>query len=290
MGFIATKGNPKEYLVTIDCVAMTHNGLVRSGNEDCILCDGWIRNRRMEGPADFSFANGRNDVRVFAVADGLGGHSSGEVASQFALSKLCSAIIDLPSVSEDSIAGVVSDTHKALFAMSTADPSYRCMGTTVAGLVIDAPSSVHLFHVGDSRIYRRQERFLELATIDDRLVPTGYGEAESEFHQTSSLLQCLGGISEFSEIVPHVVRYEMSDLPETFLLCTDGLSDMLTQDEIEESLYDSHHQTVLTLFERVCAAGAKDNVSIMVVSLTPLQAHDAPVISPGAEGLLGDLP
>ena len=82
----------------------------------------------------------------------------------------------------------------------------------------------------------------------------------------------------------------MSDLPETFLLCTDGLSDMLTQDEIEESLGDSHHQTVLALFERVCAAGAKDNVSIMVVSLPPLQAPDAPVISPRAEGLPGDLP
>jgi protein phosphatase len=243
----------------------------------------------MERPADFSFAH-VGKVRVFAVADGLGGHSSGEVASQFALSKLCSAVIDIPSISEDSIAGIVNDTHKALFAISKADPSYRCMGATVAGLVIDPLGSVYLFHAGDSRIYRRQERFLQLATIDDRPERTGYGEAESDFKQTWSILQCLGGMSEFSEIVPHVARFEISDVPETFLLCTDGLTDMLTQDEIEESLSDSHHQTVLALFERVRAAGAKDNVSIMVVALTPPpRPHDDPVISPRAVGPSGAL-
>ena len=68
----------------IDCIAFTHNGLVRSNNEDSILCDGWMRNRQMLGPAMFSFGPGALETSVFALADGLGGHSSGEVASLLA--------------------------------------------------------------------------------------------------------------------------------------------------------------------------------------------------------------
>lgn len=253
----------------IDCVAITHNGLVRMNNEDCILCDGWMRNWPMNEPTGFSFSTASPRLRIFAVADGLGGHSSGEVASQFALARLCSAVADLATVSEDSLADILQDTHKALFDVSRADPSYRGMGATVAGLVFDPAGAVYLFNVGDSRIYRRQERYLELTTIDDRLESGGYGEADPDSRSNSSLLQCLGGLSEFTKITPHVTRFEMSDIPETFLLCTDGVSDMLSQDELEEAFSESLEQTVRTLFERVRNAGAKDNVSILIVGISP---------------------
>ncbi len=268
----------------IDCVAITHNGLVRPNNEDCILCDGWLRNSPMDEPIGFSFSAGSPQLRVFAVADGLGGHSSGEVASQFALAKLCSAVANLATVSEDSLADLVRDTHKDLFVISRADPSYRGMGSTVAGLVVDPAGVVYLFHVGDSRIYRRQERFLELATSDDRLKSGGYGEADPESRSNSSLLQCLGGMIEFSKITPHVARFDMLDAPQMFLLCTDGVSDMLTQDEIEETLSESHEQTVRTLFERVRNAGATDNVSIMIVGIYP---EELQVVSPVTAELPG---
>lgn len=275
----------------IDCVAITHNGVVRPNNEDCILCDGWMRNSPMDEPIGFSSSAGSPRLRVFAVADGLGGHSSGEVASQFALARLCSAVADLATVSEDSIADLVQDTHKALFVVSGADPSYRGMGSTVAGLVVDPAGAVYLFHVGDSRIYRRQERFLELVTSDDRLESARYGEADPESRSNSSLLQCLGGLSEFSKITPHVARFDIADVPETFLLCTDGVSDILTQDEIEETLSESHEQTVRTLFERVRNAGAKDNVSIVIVGISPeLRPREIPVVSPAISGLPGGQP
>ena len=258
-----------------DCVAFTHNGLVRSNNEDCILCDGWMRNRQMHGPARFSVAPGALGTRVFALADGLGGHCSGEVASQFVLSKLCSSIADMPQVSEATIADALRDAHKALFNVSTADVSYKGMGATVAGVVVDRGGTVYLFHVGDSRIYRREDRFLQLLTTDDRLEAGGYGETDPDIQSTSSLLQCLGGLVEFSEIEPHVVRFEMSELSETFLLCSDGLSDMVSLDEMEESFSQSHDVTIRALFDRARAAGAKDNVSIMIVEVTPDQRPQA---------------
>jgi protein phosphatase len=274
--------------VKIDCVAFTHNGLVRSNNEDSILCDGWMRNRPMDEPIEFSFAPDSSEVRVFALADGLGGHSSGEVASQFALSRLCSAVAGSAAVSKDSLDALIQDVHKSLFNISAADPIYRGMGATVAGLLVEPKGLVHLFHVGDSRIYRREDRFLQLLTKDDRLESDGYGEANLGSHSKSSLLQCLGGLREFSQIDPHVTWFEMSDVPETFLLCSDGVSDMISQDEMEESMSDSHQTTVRTIFERVRNAGAKDNVSIIIVEVSPgSRPHETPLIPPASTGLTG---
>ena len=273
----------------IECVAFTHQGLIRPNNEDCLLCDGWLRNRPMDEPIGFSIAVEPSGVRIFALADGLGGHSSGELASQFALSKLCSAVIDLPQVSEDSLGTVIQDVHKSLFDVSKADPAYREMGATVAGLVVDSAGAVHLFHVGDSRIYRREGRFLQLLTKDDRFETSEYGVADPDSRTNSSLLQCLGGLQEFSQIAPHVVLFEMSAIPETFLLCSDGVSDMLSQDEIEESMSESHEATVRTLFERVRVAGAKDNVSILIVEISPkplpTTTTEVPLDMPGPPGV-----
>jgi PPM family protein phosphatase len=282
---IGCRGKREGKSVKLNCIVLTHNGLVRSGNEDCILCDGWIRNRQMLGPERFSFASGTPRTMVFALADGLGGHSAGEVASQFALSKLCSAIADMPEISEAAIANALSDVHKALFNFSIADLAYRGMGATVAGVVVDVTGVVHLFHVGDSRIYRKEDRFLQLLTADDRLEIGGYGETEPDIRPTYSLLQCLGGLVEFSEIEPHVVRFEMSDLSETFLLCSDGLSDMVSLDEMEASISQSHEATIGALFDRAIAAGAKDNVSIMIVEVAPdPQPKAVPSASPAETG------
>ena len=272
----------------IECVAFTHNGLVRANNEDCVLCDGWMRNQQMESPALFSIALEESGKRLFALADGLGGHSSGEVASQFSLSKLCSLIADLPQVSEASLADALRETHKAVFNVSTADPSYKGMGATVAGLAVDGAGGVYLFHVGDSRIYRREDRFLQQLTADDRLEAVGYGEVDPDVQAGAPLLQCLGGLTEFSEIEPHVARFEMSGRPETFLICSDGLSDMVLLDEMEESFSQSHEATARALFNRAREAGAKDNISILIVELTPdsqLQANSAEtVVEAGATG------
>lgn len=251
----------------ISCVAFTHQGLARPNNEDCILCDGWIRNRPMASPFRMTVECGSSSPCVFAVADGLGGHSSGEFASQFLLSKIGAAFSEMDAPSEPFITRTLRAAHKDLFDLSGATPAYRGMGATVAGLSVDSAGAVHLFHVGDSRVYRREDRYLQQLTKDDRPEPVEYGESDSESQTKTALLQCVGGLSQFSEIEPHVSRFEISGKPEVFLLCSDGLSDMLTHDEIEESISDSHEQTVRTLFDRVCKTGAKDNVSILIVEI-----------------------
>jgi serine/threonine protein phosphatase PrpC len=267
--------------VKIDCIAFTHNGLARPNNEDSILCDGWVRNRPMIEPLRMSFDGSSTAPRVFSLADGLGGHASGETASQFVLARICAAFTESTELSEDFLVKTLQDTHKALFELSSASPAYRGMGATVAGLALDETGTVRLFHVGDSRIYRREDRFLQLLTKDDRPEPSGYGESDSESDAKATLLQCLGGLTSFSEIVPHVGRFEMRDKQEVFLLCSDGLSDMLTLDEIEESMTEIHEESVRRLFESALAAGAKDNVSILIVEITP----DPVAVTPGVRSM-----
>lgn len=260
----------------IDCIAFTHNGLARTNNEDSILCDGWVRNRTMVEPLRMSFDCSSSAPSVFALADGLGGHASGETASQFVLARICAAFTESTEISDDFLVNTLQDAHKALFELSSASAAYRGMGATVAGLALDRTGAVWLFHVGDSRIYRREDRFLQLLTKDDRPELSVYGESDSESAAKATLLQCLGGLTSFSEIVSHVGRFEMGDKPEVFLLCSDGLSDMLTLDEIEESMTEVHEESVRRLFERVRAAGAKDNVSILIVEITPDHVAPAP--------------
>ena len=178
--------------MNIDCVAFTHNGLVRSNNEDSILCDGWIRNQPMSEPVSFSVKYEFLGARIFALADGLGGHSYGDFASQFVLSRISSAIAEAAEISQVFISQVLQDAHRSLFDISGAVSSYSGMGTTVAGLVICPTGLAYLFHVGDSRIYRREDRFLQLLTRDDRPDSSGYGDNANGTHPQSSLLQCRG--------------------------------------------------------------------------------------------------
>ncbi len=258
--------------MNIDCSAFTHNGIARPKNEDSILYDGWIRNQPMEEPVALITGPHPSGVHVFALADGLGGHSSGDIASQFVLTWIYAAIAESSEISQSSLTKILQDAHRALFEISSTVSSYRGMGSTVAGLVICPGGSVYLFHVGDSRIYRREDRFLQLLTKDDRLESAGYGENEQGNNTQTALLQCLGGLTKFSEITPHIFRMDVLDKPETFLLCSDGVSDMISQDEMEASMSDYPEGTIRTLFERVRDAGARDNVSIMLVSVVPSYA------------------
>ena len=251
----------------VNCAAFTHQGLKRSNNEDSILCDGWVRNKPMSAPFLVLDDCVLTNVCVFAVADGLGGHSSGEIASQFVVSRISNLIGN--QVNEESLSKELQSIHRELFDISSSVLDYRGMGSTVAGLVASPLDKTFLFHVGDSRIYRREDRFLQLMTKDDRVEPQGYGETDISLPTSSLLLQCLGGVIEFSQISPHIITLEASEKTEVFLICSDGLSDMLSQDEIEESMSENLEQWILNLFEKVCNAGALDNISILIVEVKP---------------------
>jgi serine/threonine protein phosphatase PrpC len=263
----------------VRCTVFTHRGVERPNNEDGILAAGWLRNSPMEEPAQFTTSSAVSVV--FAVADGLGGHASGEVASQYALARIEALLGGRTEIDEQFVKQTLSLVHRELVDLSKAAPAYHGMGTTVAGLLLNS-DDVMIFHVGDSRVYRKEEKFLQLLTEDDRLSERKYGDSASQ-GTGNALLQCLGAQTDYSEITPHVQIMPRSSKPETFLLCTDGLFDLVALDEMEASISGQYDTRVKSLFDKACAGGGRDNVTIVIVETTPQAKNDAEVTGPSGK-------
>jgi serine/threonine protein phosphatase PrpC len=143
-------------------------------------------------------------------------------------------------------------------------PNQAGMGTTVAGLII-TPAGITAFNVGDSRIYRwRQQRLLQVST-DDTPEAVYFGVADTLF-RSHIITQCLGGLEPHRELEPHLVTHALAE-EELYLLCTDGLTDMLNRQRLEASLAEDLSETTYRLFGQAMAAGGSDNISIILARI-----------------------
>ncbi len=194
------------------------------------------------------------------VADGLGGHAAGEVASRYAAQRLSAAVTSLDN-NEQAISDCLQRINAEIQEEMQTNPNQIGMGTTVAGLIITSEGIV-AFNVGDSRIYRHREDRLDQVSTDDT-PETIYGLATSLF-RSHIITQCLGGLDNSQEIVPHIVPQSL-ETGCLYLLCSDGLTDMVNLNDLETSLSDDLEQTAITLFTKAMLAGGNDNVSIVLV-------------------------
>ena len=241
--------------LVLEVAAVTHRGAVRARNEDMIVVDRWIRGDSMAAPRksahDFSGAT------LLLVADGMGGHAGGREASR----RAARAMVRL--ISGDGAGSEVSDALRAvnreLFADAAADPALRGMGTTVAGIVALADRVVW-FNVGDSRVYSVRREYIRQLSVDD--VPARAGPGGG------AITQALGGADTYMEIHPHVGS-ESNRPGRRYLLCSDGLTDALSLETVERALSGTgdEEEIVGDLLERTLAAGAPDNVSIILASV-----------------------
>ena len=187
---------------------------------------------------------------LFAVADGMGGHAGGEIASRYTVKRLAAQQCSR----EKDIAGLLAEINAELYATMRADHSLLGMGTTVVGLIL-VSKRVVWFNVGDSRLYSCREGRLQQVSVDD--IPPG--------PRSGLITQTLGGAPFFVPIAPHTGGQELV-LPSRFLLCSDGLTDMLADAEIERALAGSDEDAVRALFAAAMQAGGADNISVIVVS------------------------
>jgi protein phosphatase len=208
----------------------TDTGLVRGNNEDAFLVDG--------------------AHQLYAVADGMGGHRGGAVASRLAAERLAASGAQLTDAG--AVRAALEDANAALYG-AMQDPNLFGMGTTVVGLVL-APRLIW-FNVGDSRLYRADGGTLRQLSTDD--VPPG--------PRSGLLTQTLGGAFPPEAIDAHIGEQAFS--PARFLLCSDGLTDMLDDAEIAACLDRPNAEAVPRLLEAAMAAGGRDNVSIVLVSV-----------------------
>jgi PPM family protein phosphatase len=241
----------------IEMVGLTDVGSVRQYNEDSIAID-----------------PGKG---AMVLADGMGGHRAGEVASRMAteaiFNELKSHIAEFGNAAAQhsprlAIEQSIKRANKAVYEAAQANTAYLGMGTTVA-VAVFYDNAVALGHIGDSRVYRLRSRALQLLTRDDSLlrdqVELGIIAAAnaSESHNRSLVTRALG-IGE--DISPHI--HQEQALPgDIFLLCSDGLNDLVDDADIELIMRLLKSNLPLAAHHLVQAAkdnGGYDNVSVII--------------------------
>jgi protein phosphatase len=208
---------------------------------------------------------------LFAIADGMGGARAGEVAAGLAAAALRDGRWDV--IDEASLEAIIGEANRRVWERSVADPSTAGMGTTITVALVDAADEQVVFgHVGDSRAYRLRGDVLEQVTTDHSLVAELVQSGvltpeEAERHPQRSAITRAVGTERAIEVDVFTVPGEIGDL---VLLCSDGLTDMLSEDEIASALLDSDRDPESAARALVAAANAKggeDNITVVLFEL-----------------------
>jgi len=246
--------------------ALIHRGLQRPGNEDALAVGDWVAGNDLERPKRLDLP--LDPPAVVLVADGMGGHAAGDVASRTAIQAAASGA---PQVRDAAAAmRVLEDANRAVYAAMERGEGAPGMGTTLAGLVLWRDGTGALaavwFGVGDSKIYRIDPGSAPLQRSVDDTPGAKLDDGRTAAATTPILSQSLGGQAGYSEIVPHA-EAEAPAAGSRYLLCTDGLSDLVGREEIGAILEDCGDDAaaVQRLFDAAMQRGGKDNVAIALL-------------------------
>jgi len=240
-----------------ESVSASDRGLIRANNEDAVL----------EQP----------DAGVFAVADGMGGHAAGEIASSIAIESL------RRSAGRDGVAGnvaahledAIGEANAEIHRRGQAESDKRGMGTTLTVLRLAAERTGEnvIVHIGDSRAYRlRNGRISQLTRdhtwVQDRIDAGMLTPEEAREHPYSSILTRVLGTDERVAADLVTIDAEPGDL---FLLCSDGLSGMVADSDIERILMEDNslQDKATGLVDAAKANGGFDNVTLVLVHTLP---------------------
>jgi serine/threonine protein phosphatase PrpC len=225
-------------------------GLVRNGNEDSALAS----------------------KNLIAVADGMGGHAAGEVASSLAVKTLVQSaqVFTHPDIDEESADDLylqaIQEADLSLKSAVAENPALSGMGTTLTSLLLRG-SSVALLHIGDSRAYRLRGSAFEQLSVDHTVIQEllnqgAISESDIATHpQRSVLTQVLMGEGNIEVPLP-VIDVKVGD---RFLVCSDGLSSVLTEKEIKSLLKGKDRDAaVAALVDATYINGAPDNVTLVI--------------------------
>ncbi len=204
-----------------------------------------------------------DDRYIVAVADGMGGHNRGDVASSDTLHNLQYYYHDLPeglnaSDLNEAIVDWLDSINSFVISKGRADEQFKGMGTTLVGLIYYA-GDFYSLNCGDSRLYRFRDQVLTQLTTDHSL-NTMLG---SDKH-SSAIINCIGGGCSNSYI--DMVKLTDDIHPDdVYLLCSDGLTDMVSNDHISRILGTGHDANLLC--EAAIKNGGLDNVSACVITI-----------------------
>jgi protein phosphatase len=258
----------------VSSVAVTHTGLRREGNEDAF--------------------RERPDLGLFVVADGMGGHEAGEVASSLTVQAIELFIADTRDADLNQTWPFPYDTTKTLHANRlvaafrlanrrvssaiAADASLKSMATTVAAVLLDAEGLAHIAHVGDSRVYQWREGVLRQLTDDhswvgEQVRAGTLTKDDAQRHPWRNVVtRAISGAED-----PEVDVMEVSVLPgDRMLVCSDGLSSVVTRETIDSLIRPQDPRTsgpldleraAQALIDAANDAGGPDNITVIVLEI-----------------------
>ncbi|MBK9695846.1 MAG: serine/threonine-protein phosphatase [Propionibacteriaceae bacterium] len=211
--------------------------------------------------------------QIWAVADGMGGHAAGDVASAI-LAEVFAELDQADFLKPQDITAAVRVANDRMLAYVASRPNASGMGSTVSGLAqVMVGGSGHwaVFNVGDSRVYRCHGGVLARATIDhseteEMILDGKITEAEARHHSLRNVITRSVG----SNPAPQVDLWVLPQTPgERFLVCSDGLTNELTDAQIAEVALAEPDPAVATrvLVERALAGGGRDNTSVIIIDL-----------------------
>lgn len=224
--------------------------------------------------------------RVWAVADGMGGHAAGDVASSLAIAAL-RELDQADELTPEGVQAAVSEANRAVTGHGAEHPDALGLGTTVTGLAevqLDGEPHWAVFNVGDSRVYRYVNGELLQVSVDhsevEELLAAGLIDAsQARTHPARHIVTRAIGTRPAPTVDVWVLPQTEG---ERFLICSDGLTDELRDDEIAALLGDnpSPRQAADALVEAVLALGARDNVTVVIVDLVGAEASDDEITVP----------
>jgi serine/threonine protein phosphatase PrpC len=246
--------------------SLTDPGRVRDHNEDCI--------------------ESRPEIGLYVLADGMGGYNAGEVASGMATSLIADGLQETwrtrevdrlgreesKVLAEKLINEQILRSNSAIFTTSQNNPECAGMGTTLV-VCLFYDNFMAVAHIGDSRLYRLRGDSMEQVTRDHSLLQEQLDSGlitpeEAKLSQNKNLVTRALGIDPGVEPEIHVYETQPDDI---YLLCSDGLSDMVDDEEIRLTLITLKSNPTLTVQQLVQAAndnGGRDNISAMLIRIT----------------------
>jgi PPM family protein phosphatase len=255
---------------TVIASLLTDAGCVREINEDSIC---YVK------PGDPAKLAGKGLLAI--VADGMGGHSAGEVASNLAVETISHAYYDGTSDARSSLKQAFLKANQMIYEASLGEAGLKGMGTTCTALVLQNGSAIAA-HVGDSRLYLVRGENIYLMTEDHsavmELVKHGLISLEQARHHPDKnvILRALGSKQEVEVTIwdePFPVREG-----DSFLLCSDGLYDLVEDEEIKQAvLIDDPHTACQNLVALARERGGPDNISVGIVRLIAPAEDGKPV-------------
>jgi serine/threonine protein phosphatase PrpC len=258
---------PSPHQGIVDAAVRTDMGRVREGNEDSVL---FVR------PWQPSLQASRGVLAI--VADGMGGANSGEIASGLACQTISEIYFAVPGPPAKALNDAFQTANQRIFAYASERPECHGMGTTAVVLAV-VGATAWLVHIGDSRIYLLRDSRIYQMSQDDSLVAQMVRDGlitveQARSHEDRNVLVRALGTKPEVQLASAPTLFECRP-GDRFLLCTDGLHDLVSEDEmLQVTLSSGGVAAAGHLIEMANSRGGADNISVVIVAVNqPPVAH-----------------